>query len=399
MNSMCLFIPLAVYLLLALGGLACAIVAPVLLKKTSVADPLQPPQGSQPPLLPGATLRPAASRRFWTLCLKSFFVLGLAAFVAGFLGAWSTGVSIGYEPNPVVEWSDRNAPELEPLIRKHCVPFLNQGKSIGLAVAVVTPTNSTIMTFGHPSLASSARTRADTFFEIGSITKTFTGLALAREIDQGLVRLDQPVQELLPPGVPLPEEARGVTLRQLTTHSSGFPRLAANQSKLRGIGMLLFGSDPYASYTVADLMEGVRTVKLEFKPGTRSSYSNFGMTLLGYLLARKAGSTWEALVKQQVCLPLGLRDTTATLDAFPSPARRASLPCRVALRARLWWPCVRTPGLWAMNWAAPARFVPPRTTCSNILRRTCTRKGSPSNTPCASLTRCCSRRMSTRPLA
>lgn len=185
MNSMCLFIPLAVYLLLALGGLACAIVAPVLLKKTLVADPLQPPQGSQPPLLPGATLRPAASRRFWTLCLKSFFVLGLAAFVAGFLGAWSTGVSIGYEPNPVVGWSDRNAPELEPLIRKHCVPFLNQGKSIGLAVAVVTPTNSTIMTFGHPSLASSARTRADTFFEIGSITKTFTGLALAREIDEG----------------------------------------------------------------------------------------------------------------------------------------------------------------------------------------------------------------------
>ncbi len=96
MNSLFLFIPLVVCLLLALGGLTCAIVAAVLLKKTSVAHRGQPPQGSQPPLLPGATLRPAASRRFWTLCLKSLFVLGLAAFVAGLLGAWSTGVSFGY---------------------------------------------------------------------------------------------------------------------------------------------------------------------------------------------------------------------------------------------------------------------------------------------------------------
>jgi D-alanyl-D-alanine-carboxypeptidase/D-alanyl-D-alanine-endopeptidase len=67
-------------------------------------------------------------------------------------------------------------------------------------------------------------------FEIGSITKTFTALALAREIEQGRMRLDQPVQELLPSGVQLPEPARAVTLRHLTTHTSGFPRLSVNMS-------------------------------------------------------------------------------------------------------------------------------------------------------------------------
>ena len=195
------------------------------------------------------------------------------------LGVWSTKPAIGYERKPAAEWSDGRAPELEPLIRKHCAPFINRGKSIGLAVALVTPTNATIMTFGRPSLSSGAQTRPDTLFEIGSITKTFTGLALAREIERGTVRLDQPVQDCLPPGVELPEEARGITLRQLTSHSSGFPRVPADRSPLRGLGMLLFGSDPYAGYTEADLLQSVRTVKLESKPGTTGCYSNFGMTL------------------------------------------------------------------------------------------------------------------------
>ena len=61
-------------------------------------------------------------------------------------------------------------------------------------------------------------------------------------------------------------------------------------------------------------MDAVRTVKLQSKPGTKSCYSNFGMTLLGHLLAIKAGSSYEALAKREVCLPLGMHDTTVTFD-------------------------------------------------------------------------------------
>jgi CubicO group peptidase (beta-lactamase class C family) len=344
MNSLLLFIPLAACLLGTFIGLVCAVLAAVGLKKTQAAQVRQRTQALQPPLLSGATQRAATSSGFWTLGLKALLALGLGALVLGLLGAWSTKFSIGYERKPVAEWSDGRAPELEPLIRRHCVPFINQGKTIGLAVAVVTPTNATIMTFGRPSLASGAHTRADTFFELGSITKTFTGLALAREIERGMVRLDQPIQELLPPGVELPEAARGVTLRHLTTHSSGFPRLAANQSPLRGLGMTLFGSDPYAGYSEADLLKAVRTVKLESKPGTKSCYSNFGMTLLGHLLATKAGSSYEALVKREVCLPLGMNDTVVTLDRTQAPraaqGHRAVLRCGplvLALRSDPWF--------------------------------------------------------------
>jgi CubicO group peptidase (beta-lactamase class C family) len=99
--------------------------------------------------------------------------------------------------------------------------------------------------------------------------------------------------------------------------------------------MVLLGSDPYAGYTEADLLQSVRTVKLESKPGTKGGYSNFGMTLLGYLLARNAGSTYEALVKQDVCRPLGMDDTTITLNA--TQRRRAAQRYRAVLR---WGPLV-----------------------------------------------------------
>jgi CubicO group peptidase (beta-lactamase class C family) len=335
MNSLLLFVPLAICLLSTVAGLVCASLAAVGLKRLRAAQLRQRTQDPQPPLLSGETQRSVASFGCWRFCLKSLLALGLGALVLGLLGVWSTKFSIGYGRKPPAEWSDGRASELEPLIRRHCVPFINRGKSIGLAVALITPTNATIMTFGRPSLSSGGQTRADTLFEIGSITKTFTGLALARAIERGTLRLDEPIEELLPRGFDLPEEVRGVTLRHLTSHSSGFPRMPADRSPLPGIRMLLFGGDPYVGYTEADLLKDVHAVKLDSKPGTKSCYSNFGMMLLGHLLATKAGSTYEALVKREVCLPLGMNDTTVTLDQTQAP--RAAQGYRAVLR---WGPLV-----------------------------------------------------------
>jgi CubicO group peptidase (beta-lactamase class C family) len=358
-NSALMFIPLVFWLLAAGGGFVCMILATFALHFRRPPRLRQLTRDVEPPLPADVKQRAAPSFDFWGLCLKGFLAVGLGSLVSGLLGIWSTKVSIGWERNPVAEWSDGRAPELEPLIRKRCVPFIQSGKSIGMAAAVVTPGKATIMTFGHPKLSSAAPTRADTLFEIGSITKTFTALALAREIERGMVRLEQPVQELLPAGVQLPEPARAITLRQLTTHTSGFPRMAANVSPIVGLKMLLFGSDPYAGYTAGDLMQGVRTVKLEFKPGTVNSYSNFGMTLLGQLLAAKAGSSYEALIKGEVCRPLGMSDTTITLDAAQKPRVAEGYravwrlgPLVVALRSDPWFEANDLGGAGALRTSA-----------------------------------------------
>ena len=333
MNSLLWFIPLAVCLLIAMGGAICAGVALIGLSRIRAARPQVRDRDALPPAAPGSTQHATAPSGCWRIGLKLLLAVALAVLALGMLGAWSTRFSVWYVPKAPTEWSDGRAPGLEALIRKHCAPFVQQGKSIGMAVAVVTPTNTTVMTFGRPALTRAAQTRPDTLFELGSITKTFTGLALARAIERGSVQLEQPIQELLPEEVKLPNDARSITLRHLTTHSSGFPRMPADRSPLPAIGMMLFGTDPYRGYDEAQLLADVRNVKLEFQPGTKASYSNFGMMLLGYLLARNAGGPYEALIRRDVCLPLEMNDTTMTLSKAQAD--------RMAQGYRAVWRCGR----------------------------------------------------------
>ena len=70
--------------------------------------------------------------------------------------------------------------------------------------------------------------KPDSLFEIGSISKTFTGLILARMVAEGKVRLDEPVRELLPAGTVKKPAGREITLLDLVTHHSGLPRMPDN---------------------------------------------------------------------------------------------------------------------------------------------------------------------------
>jgi CubicO group peptidase (beta-lactamase class C family) len=255
---------------------------------------------------------------------KCLWRYGKASFCVLLLLILATGCSAHFEKRQLPEWSktgpaaplcwsDHRAPELEPLVSKHCAPFLEKGKSIGLAVAVISGSNSTIMTFGRASLFSDQPLPKDTLFEIGSITKTFTALALAEEIQRGKLSLNDPIQGLMPAGLQLPKEARPITLKHLTTHTSGFPRLPDNMSFWHSFRRIMSGGNPYDDYSEAQFLEAIRTVDLDFKPGTKIEYSNFGMDVLGYLLSAKAGTNYEAYITREVCEPLGLHDTTVTL--------------------------------------------------------------------------------------
>jgi D-alanyl-D-alanine-carboxypeptidase/D-alanyl-D-alanine-endopeptidase len=264
--------------------------------------------------------------------------------LGGMLGLWLTGLTLGVADRVPAEWCDGNAPELEALIRTRCLPFVQRGNSVGMTVALVNPTGATVMAFGRPSLTSRTVVNGETLFEIGSITKTFTAIALARAIERGEVRLDQPIQELLPEGVRLPLAAQAVTLRHLT-HTSGFPRLpAATNGFAPGSGkMLLFGSDPYHGFTEEDLLANLQSVTLRSDPGTKAAYSNLGLITLGYLLASNGGVSYEALIEREVCRPLRLQNTVVDLTgpqvAAFSQGYRAVLrggPFLFALRSSPW---------------------------------------------------------------
>lgn len=256
---------------------------------------------------------------------KFFLTVAAIALLCCLGGLFAVGFQVGIAGAPP-EWAEGTSPRLESLMRRSCRDHVARGKSTGLVVAVVKDGEKGLMGFGTTALIFGQPVTGDTLFEIGSITKTFTGILLARKIGAGLVDLDQPLQELLQ--VPMPSGAQGVTLRHLTTHTSGFPRLPMGKFVLMtgGLKMLLLGSDPYAGLTEQDYLESLRTLELESRPGVKLSYSNFGFTMLGYVLARKSGREYEDLVKSEICLPLGMASTTVTLSdrqrsEFASPYR------------------------------------------------------------------------------
>jgi CubicO group peptidase (beta-lactamase class C family) len=161
-------------------------------------------------------------------------------------------------------------------------------------VAVVHPEGTAVYGYGKISAENPTSPLGTTLFEVGSITKVFTGLLLAQLVVEGKMRLDDPVENYLPRGVRVPRfGARRITLAELATHRSGLPRqLKGNPSDPRRFAREL------------------ARVKLKSKPGTRYLYSNVGAELLGQAVVHAAGaSSYEELLTKRVLLPLGMRDS------------------------------------------------------------------------------------------
>jgi len=187
---------------------------------------------------------------------------------------------------------------------------VDQQQAVGLVVGVVGPQGRAAHGFGETKRGG-ARPDGRTEFEIGSITKVFTGILLAEAVERGTVRLDQPVRELLPAGAKLPRgKDREITLLDLATHASGLPRLPPWK--------YLGERDPYAAFGGQQLLEALGEAELESQPGEKSAYSNLGTGLQGYLLAQQAGLSYEQLVVRDLCEPLGMSDTRMSLDAEQS---------------------------------------------------------------------------------
>ncbi len=182
----------------------------------------------------------------------------------------------------------------------------------GIVVGIITPKGRRIVARG-PARAEPFNGR--TLFELGSITKVFTGLLFADMARTGEVKLDDPADAYLPAGVALPERnGRKITLLDLATHHSGLPRLPPNLNPRDP-------DNPYADYSEQDLFSGLKQIRLTRDVGSQYEYSNLGVTLLGDLLARRAGTDYATLLRHRITGPLGMSGTVIGL----SPGQRARL--------------------------------------------------------------------------
>ncbi|HEY3741195.1 MAG TPA: serine hydrolase [Bryobacteraceae bacterium] len=182
-------------------------------------------------------------------------------------------------------------------------------KAVGIAVGVLDAKGQRVIGAGKKSDQQPQAPDGDTVFEIGSITKVFTATLLADMVVRGEVKLDDPVSKYLPDSVKIPSyNGRVITLYDLTTQTSGLPRMPTNfhPADLE---------NPYADYTVDQLYTFLSGLSLTRSPGEKYEYSNLGVGLLGQALSHRANQSYEQLVTERILKPLGMTRTSITLSA------------------------------------------------------------------------------------
>jgi serine-type D-Ala-D-Ala carboxypeptidase/endopeptidase len=216
--------------------------------------------------------------------------------------ALALALMLGAAPALVPGSGHGEASGLDALLERYVE---DAGRTVGAAAAIVTPEGVEMATAGR-ARGREAPTPS-TLFEIGSITKVFTSILLAHLVEEGVVSLETTVGELVPPGLTLAPEVAGITLWELSTHTSGLRMLPGGTAFLR---FVLRPADPYRGTTLQDLLEPLARLGADDLE-TRGSwaYSNLGPALLGRLLQEAAGEPYEALLRERVLLPLGLGET------------------------------------------------------------------------------------------
>ena len=185
-----------------------------------------------------------------------------------------------------------HAADLDRLLRRDLGPALTP--EMGVAIGVYHRGERRIIAYGTA--------RPDSIYQIASISKTFTALALAQMTTEGLVRLDEPVRELLPSGLTPKPAGQEIRLVDLATHTSGVPSYVDNAPE-GGI----------RNYAAEHLYAWVARHGLARDPDPGFAYTDLDYVILAQALALRDGRPYPEMIAARITGPLGLRDTATRL--------------------------------------------------------------------------------------
>lgn len=218
----------------------------------------------------------------------------------------------------------RKVPEgnLESAIHAEVRKLVKDQAYAGLVVGVYKNGKTFIKGFGIVSEEIKHPPDAETVFQIGSISKVLTASLLQRLCEEGVVSMDDTLEKLLGPSMPLAPSVKGVTLRQLVTHTSGFPRIpkVISEKMAASAGGDDPMLDPYRHLTTEDIFGYLASAEDKQNAG-RFDYSNYGMGLLGHILEVVTGEEYESMVTEKILHPLNMNHTVIAL----TPEMKAKL--------------------------------------------------------------------------
>ena len=201
--------------------------------------------------------------------------------------------------------------KLELLADSAALDYLQNAANCGLSIGIINGDKTEMLFYGSTKKDNNLLPDMGTEYEIGSITKTFTGTILAHAINEGKIKLDDDIRKYLPAGyVNLEYKGIPITIKNLTNHTSGLPRMPDDLEQQPDYNPL----DPYKNYSKEMMLNLLKRVKIEALPA-KNEYSNLGVAVLGIILAEVYHKPYEELVSTYVTTPLKMSNTKITMPA------------------------------------------------------------------------------------
>jgi CubicO group peptidase (beta-lactamase class C family) len=179
---------------------------------------------------------------------------------------------------------------------------LNKSMVPGLSVAVMRgPDVILAKGYGFADVEKRVPATPSTIYQIGSISKQFTAAAIMRLVEQGRMRLDDPITKYLPD---YPTQGHTVLVRHLLHQTSGIKEFFTIQ------GYDEMDISPPEKHSRDDLISLFKKQPFQFAPGERWAYSNSNYTLLGRIIETVSGKTYDQYLRESFFAPLGLKATS-----------------------------------------------------------------------------------------
>lgn len=162
--------------------------------------------------------------------------------------------------------------------------------------------------YGYADVENKVLATGNSIYQIGSVTKVFTGYLLANFVTQKAISLDEPVADFFPESIRFPKSQSelDITIKEIATHSAEFPRYPANLQRI--------DPNPIRGYSIEEMYDGIEMVTIDTISGTRYNYSNFGYGILGVAIENRFETDLSKLMNEYIFMPYSMNNTSLYLN-------------------------------------------------------------------------------------
>ena len=183
-------------------------------------------------------------------------------------------------------------------------------------------------TFGYSNIEDTTKADFNTIFHIASVSKPFTAAAIVKLVEQGKLNLDDFIVKHIPEFEMKDPRYKQITFKQILTHTSGIPRNVSAGD---------WENPLYGDKALEKNLEDIKPLMLDFEPGTKFSYSNSAFDILGIVISRVSGMSFEEYVKTNILIPSGMTNSFYSKPQNTLPVNWA-IPHSYGIETQVWSP-------------------------------------------------------------